>query len=110
MKKLIYISALLLIVTNAIAQGQRFNPPTKSKILNPFLKSIIQQQANANLAEKPTGLKERVIASSGYFISPDSTIYPDTIVKADTAIYKYSGSRGSRFDYYNTRASLYDYY
>src|SRR6185437_9565342 len=94
MKKPIYISVILLIATNAIAQNRPFNPLVRSKNLNPIVENILRQQANANFAERSTGLKERVIASSSYLI------YPDSVLKTDSTAYKYSGSRGSQFDYY----------
>ncbi len=92
MKKLIYISVILLIATNAIAQNQRFNPLGKTQIHNQFLKNLLKQQGDLSIAEKTASLKERLIGSSLYIISPDST------VRTDTMAYTYSGSRGSKFD------------
>lgn len=55
-----------------------------------YVACLLQNQYNRNTAQKPTTIKQRVIARANVF-SDNGTW--------DSSFYKYSGSRGSEFNY-----------
>ncbi|HXS36394.1 MAG TPA: T9SS type A sorting domain-containing protein [Flavipsychrobacter sp.] len=95
MKYLLYPIALLLCATS-FAQTPTSKLASKLDYHHKLLlNQLLHQQFNQNTALKTTTTKERVIGESIY--SDDVT---RTMELKDSSVYKYSGARGSSFDYY----------
>ncbi len=89
-KNLVLAGALLLSVVRADAQQNpvtrhRHNPETKALIQN-----ILSRQSAGKTALKPTGIQQRVIAQATEFFLFENN---------DSVTFKYSGARGSEFDF-----------
>src|SRR6185312_7799611 len=92
MKYLLYPIALLLCVTS-FAQILTSKPaPGLNHYHNQLLEQLLHQQMNQS-AFKTTDLKERVIGEADYYIDSGKRSF------RDTTIFKYSGMRGSEYNY-----------
>jgi len=101
MKTTILLAATIGCLLQAQAQSPVQLAKEKMKAQSAWLNSFLQRQSEAS-AQKPTGIKHRVIASATFF--DDGTF-------DDSTAYVYSGTRGSVFNYndaYGYRRSFQD--
>ncbi len=92
MKYLLYPIALLLCATS-FAQTSTSKLASKLNLhRNKLLEQLLHQQMNQS-AFKTTDLKERVIGEADYYIDSGKRSF------RDTTIFKYSGMRGSEYNY-----------
>lgn len=94
MKNTLFFAGAFMCSTCALGQNispllKRVIPSNQQAHFNKIQQLVSRQNAHV-AAQKPTGIKQRVIAQVGY---EDGDI--------DSTAFTYSGSRGSRFDYNN---------
>jgi hypothetical protein len=100
MKKAFLLPCILLAGLSLNAQTQHFNPFKKSTSDQHrlFVNKLIQKQMQAGSeAQKPTGTQQRVVAQ---------TFIDAADLATDSFTYKYSGTRGSK---YNQNNANFDY-
>jgi hypothetical protein len=89
MKQFFFILGFLS-VTGATAQQIPSDPFIQNKEHERYVSCLLQSQYNRNTSQKPTTIKQRVIARTRLFSNSNTW---------DSSFYKYSGSRGSDFNY-----------
>lgn len=91
MKKILLLFVMALCVAQSFAQQYKVQSPLLDK-QQQVVRALLQHSLRA-AAAKTTGLKERVIAYSGYVqLGPSQVLI-------DSTRYTYTGSRGSSFNY-----------
>lgn len=102
MKKIFVLSLISCFLSQAQAQsvlpGWAGQNPQAVKHLR-LVRGLLKQQNSKTGAEKPTAIKQRVIAQ---VFSDDSG--------ADSVIFRYSGTRGSAYDFNNIDVGYRDYF
>lgn len=101
MKKQLLLAGALLSLFTAPAQ-QLLKPSVQQSPYNNFLSRLLQSQNSGRLAQKPTDIQYRVVAQAFTELGEDETY-------TDSLRYKYSGTRGSNYNYDN-RSLAYNTY
>jgi len=85
----------LLVATATSLNAQTFKPQRKPLTgVEAYRKQmLLKANATPSTAQKPTTMQQRVIAEAGYEVNGP------VLTKSDTTLFKYSGGRGSKFDY-----------
>jgi len=91
-KRILLACGLLFGALSVIAQSNSTNDSTGQQEHFAFVQSLLANQMHlSNLANKPTGIQQRLIAQAKVTIGDGQ---PNIV---DTSIYRYSGTRGSKY-------------